>query len=630
MCGISGILSPNQKIPLFDLKLLSDELSHRGPDDEGYSIYDSGKLKSYKGIHTPGEIKLDHITDHVGHKFNLGISHRRFSIIETSSLGHQPLVSQDGLSLSFNGEIYNYLELRDEISKKTGLKFKTKSDTEVILESYRLWGLDCFKKFNGFWAIAIIENGKLILSRDRIGKKPLYYSDDNNILIFSSEIRPILKLRKKYGLKTNISSIAAFDYLHLDRRNAFTDSMFSEIKQIEPSSYMIYESNCVKEIKKHLFWKLKPTYSENDITLKESKNKFLDILNDSIKIRLRSDVPIDLNLSGGLDSSAIAALASENLRAKGDNLSVHNFKFKEDYLLDESKEAKLVAEFCNAKYSEIILDKNEIFSSIDDFIYKSEEPVHSLASIVQNFAWGEIAKKGFKVILHGSANDELMLGYDYLKKIEILNRLKKLNLNLLSKDLINEPASIIKLLKWILFDKPPKDSFNMLSNDLIFINSERNLNYLENLKKFNKSTKERMRQDLVSLRVPYWCNLMDKNMMSIPVEVRMPFLDYRLVEFLTSTPTKFLLSNGYTKYLLRYSFKGKLPNSILWNKKKVGFSIPKKAWHENLKKPFFEILENEDLEEFFDINKLRKNVENLSEDRFWRFYNFSKWLTIIK
>ena len=392
---------------------------------------------------------------------------------------------------------------------------------------------------------------------------------------------------------------------------------------------MIFSLTHVEAEKKEKFWDLSNISINNQIDLSSAKEQFLSLLNDSIDLRLRADVPISVNLSGGLDSSAIVSLATESLRKK-QKLVVHNFKFKNDISLDESKAAREISNFCGSDFHEIVLDKKEVFESVNNLIYESEEPVHSLASFVQKFAWEKISKEGYKVILHGSANDELMLGYDYLKKIELLSRLRNLDIHSISRDLFNEKLLVLKLIKWIIFRENHKTQVNenFLSKELNNSNQKRYQKFINKINDLNLSAKDRMKADLLSLRVPYWCNLMDKNMMSIPVEVRMPYLDHKLIEFLTSMPTKYFLKNGYTKFLLRHSMIGKLPDKIIWNKKKTGFSIPKENWHSGLRSSFLEMLENKNLEEFFDLNRLKSDSNKLTQDEFWRYYNFSAWLNL--
>ena len=193
-----------------------------------------------------------------------------------------------------------------------------------------------------------------------------------------------------------------------------------------------------------------------------------------------------------------------------------------------------------------------------------------------------------------------MLGYDYLKKIELLSRLRNLDIHSISRDLFNEKLLVLKLIKWIIFRENHKTQVNenFLSKELNNLNQKRYQKFINKINDLNLSAKDRMKADLLSLRVPYWCNLMDKNIMSIPVEVRMPYLDHKLIEFLTSMPTKYFLKNGYTKFLLRHSMIGKLPDKIIWNKKKTGFSIPKENWHSGLRSSFLEMLENKILKNF--------------------------------
>ena len=306
--------------------------------------------------------------------------------------------------------------------------------------------------------------------------------------------------------------------------------------------------------------------------------KFNNELSNSIRLRLRSDVPIEANLSGGLDSAAIVANATQILRQDNKQLTVHNISYKDNKSLDETKDASLIAKHCNAHFKQIIINKTNVFEDIDNLILNSEEPVHSMAALVQNQAWHQISNEGYKVILHGSANDEIMLGYDYLKKIELLNRLRNKKYKTLFRDLMHDPVLFLKLIKWLMGDSDKVDSnLEYFSKDLMHKNRNRHIYYLSNINEINKRTGDRMMADLKYLRVPYWCNLMDKNMMRVPVEVRMPFLDHKFLEFIFSVPEKYLLRNGYTKYLLRVALNGSLPKKILWNRKKVGFSVPKKA-----------------------------------------------------
>lgn len=632
MCGIAGLISKEKNINIQHLKLLNDGIAHRGPDDEGYYIkIAENNFLSLKGPDTPKSLDVTEFNSYQNINIHYGFAHRRFSIIDTSISGHQPMIDKESnIAISFNGEIYNYLEIRKELEASGEINFTSGSDTEVVLRAYKKWGVSCFKKFNGFWAIAIFDNEKLILSRDRVGKKPLYYTNDAGFFIFCSEIKPIIELRKKMNLHNSINEKASFDYIALDRRNTNFDSLFNEIKQVQPSTFCVIDTNNFTEINETNFWKLRNMHA-TECDLDSYSEKFKEVLDSAVNLRLRSDVPLEANLSGGLDSAAIVALASKNLSSNNLKLKTHTFRYVGDNSLDESVAAREIAKFCEADFSIIDIEEKDIWSDIDNLVIKSDEPVHSMAALVQSYAWERIAKDGYKVILHGSANDELMLGYEYLKKIEILNRFKSGDFETLSRDLINEPINLLKLTKWLINETTSNQTFsNYFSTNMNEANIGRADSFEDQLKQINKKTKDRIYEDLTNLRIPYWCNLMDKNMMNVPIEVRMPFLDFKFLEFIFSVPTKYLLRDGYTKYLLRYSLRDLLPNNILWNRKKIGFSNPKGSWRKRGEKQCLSELEDSNLSKFLNIEALKKNIHTIDESLLWRITNFCIWHRVNK
>ena len=630
MCGITGIVSSEHPFSLNDLELLNNDIRHRGPDDEGYSVIldkaaeimyltgkDSSSHNSYQDIRNLQNL----------HAF-AGIAHRRFSIIDTSSAGRQPFLSTDkSFSVSFNGEIYNYLELRDELIGLGHGPFKTESDTEVLVKSYEVWGTDCFKRFNGFWAIAILDSDRLILSRDRIGKKPLYFTDDNSSVIFASEITPLVNYRRRNGFDLTLNDKAVFDYLRLDRRNSNFDSFFKEIKQVQPSTFIEFNLSDISLQFVNEFWSLDNVKRDQGFDLATGIDRFNEVFHDSVSLRLRADVPLEANLSGGLDSAAIVAVVSKILGSRGEQLTTHNIRYSDNQSLDESAPAELIAKHCGADFRQIVMNKSDAFDDIDSLIMAAEEPVHSMAALVQNRSWHQISSEGFKVILHGSANDEIMLGYDYLKKIELMNRLKCGQFQNLFRDILHQPIIFLKLVKWLIGENEDKslEGSEYFSPDFLEKNQSRHFEYLSGLDHVNKKTGDRMLSDLKHLRIPYWCNLMDKNMMNVPVEVRMPFLDHKFLEYIFSVPEKYLLRNGYTKYLLRRALADKLPSSIVWQRVKVGFSVPKKSW---LSENSAELLEDFDypgLERFFNVELVKSSFHLMNPDLGWRFLNFAKW-----
>lgn len=630
MCGITGIVSSGTPFLLHDLELLNNDIRHRGPDDEGYSaiIDKTAEISFLTGKDSSSHNSGFDIRNVPAMRAIAGIAHRRFSIIDTSSAGRQPFLSSNkSFSVSFNGEIYNYLELRDELVGLGHGPFKTESDTEVLVKSYEVWGTDCFKKFSGFWAVAILDSDRLILSRDRIGKKPLYFTDDNSSVIFASEIAPLVNYRRRSGFDLTINDKAVFDYLRLDRRNSNFDSFFNEIKQIQPSSFTEFKVSNISVQSTSQFWSLDSISRDQGFHLASGIECFNEALEDSISLRLRADVPVEANLSGGLDSAAIVAVGSKILSSRGEQLTTHNIRYSDNKSLDESAAAKQIASHCGADFRQIEMDKSGAFNDIDHLIMAAEEPVHSMAALVQNRAWHQISSEGFKVILHGSANDEIMLGYDYLKKIELMNRLKSGQFQNLFRDILHQPNIFLKLVKWLIGENKDQllEGIEYFSLDFLEKNHSRHFEYLDGLDHVNKKTGDRMLADLNHLRIPYWCNLMDKNMMNVPIEVRMPFLDHKFLEYVFSIPEKYLLRNGFTKYLLRRALADKLPTSIVWQRVKVGFSVPKKSW---LSENSTELLEDFDypgLERFFNVELVKSSFHSMNPDLGWRFLNFAKW-----
>jgi asparagine synthase (glutamine-hydrolysing) len=661
MCGITGVLTKFPKELNRSLFDMNNNISHRGPDDEGYAIIDSkNNLQLYSGGDTNPYHKerCPSIQKTFNEKIKLGLGHRRFSIIDTSYHGHQPWVdSQTGNVLVFNGEIYNYIELKQELISLGYGPFRTNTDTEVFSVAYRAWGIDCFNKFNGFWACAIYDkkNKKLILSRDRFGKKPLYVYRDKGTLYFSSEIRSIFAGIPKNKLNKTINKHAAFLYLAYDRRNTFFDSMWENIDQIEQASYHIYNMDTLA-CQKVKYWQLpEDRLSTKEITLEQATNKLRKLLQSAVAIRLRSDVPLEANLSGGMDSSAIVAHATQLLKKKNKKLTTHFIRYYNDNSLNESYYANSVANFTKSNHEEVWISADDSWEHFESITSLLEEPVHSMAFFTQWIAWKKIADQGFKVMLNGASNDELMLGYDYLSRIEDIRLLnsgrfpKKIQAEnlfhwmsalkigkwfvsgLLAPEITNTIRSLVSLpdRRRIIAENNITTFNKIFSKEFVDYNYDLNKKFNQYFMDSNVSADKRMRADFGILRIPFWNSAMDKSMMSIPIEVRFPFLDYRLVEYVFRLPTEYLYRDGITKYILRKSLKKMLPDEVIWRKKKMGFSVPKQQWINNNTENIKELLINtRNLNEYVNTKYINENFQNISPDYIWRIVFFSKWMEI--
>ena len=524
MCGINGFTYKDQK----KIKLMNNTLKHRGPDALKYKLFS-----------------------------NLSFGHARLSIIDLSSAGDQPM-TKFGLTIIFNGEIYNYIEIKEELKKK-GYKFTTKTDTEVILAAYDYWGKNCLNKFNGMWAFAIYNKKKeeLFLSIDRFGIKPLYYHISNNELIFSSEIKPILKL----GIirKPNLKKISA--YLNHGLSDYNKETFFENIYSFDPGSYLIWNLKTSKyTIKK--YYKLKN--NKTKITEKKAINKTNNLLKDAIKLRFRSDVEVGCCLSGGLDSSAIVGISNKlypNQKLKTFSAIFPNSKINEEKYIDlVSKKFKTKKFKTNPNYKELIED-------LDDLIYHQEEPFGSTSIYAQYRVMKQVSQKKIKVLLDGQGADELFGGY-HLYFNSYINQLLK-------------DRKITEIIFSKLFWK--YITFYLLSNpNRIFeqIFKRKKLN-IYNLKQKNINYPKYIDDYLLFCMTTNLKSLLkweDKNSMRFSIESRVPYLDYRLVEFAFSLPYYFKIKNFETKHIFRKTIKNYVPKKIIERKDKIGFATPEKDW----------------------------------------------------
>jgi len=524
MCGINGFTYKDQK----KIKLMNNTLKHRGPDALKYKLFS-----------------------------NLSFGHARLSIIDLSSAGDQPM-TKFGLTIIFNGEIYNYIEIKEELKKK-GYKFTTKTDTEVILAAYDYWGKNCLNKFNGMWAFAIYNKKKeeLFLSIDRFGIKPLYYHISNNELIFSSEIKPILKL----GIirKPNLKKISA--YLNHGLSDYNKETFFENIYSFDPGSYLIWNLKTSKyTIKK--YYKLKN--NKTKITEKKAINKTNNLLKDAIKLRFRSDVEVGCCLSGGLDSSAIVGISNKlypNQKLKTFSAIFPNSKINEEKYIDlVSKKFKTKKFKTNPNYKELIED-------LDDLIYHQEEPFGSTSIYAQYRVMKQVSQKKIKVLLDGQGADELFGGY-HLYFNSYINQLLK-------------DRKIIEIIFSKLFWK--YITFYLLSNpnrifEQIFKRKKSNI---YNLKQINITYPKYIDDYLLFCMTTNLKSLLkweDKNSMRFSIESRVPYLDYRLVEFAFSLPYYFKIKNFETKHIFRKTIKNYVPKKIIERKDKIGFATPEKDW----------------------------------------------------
>jgi asparagine synthase (glutamine-hydrolysing) len=583
MCGIAGLVDlSGQPIEARLLKAMADAIHHRGPDDEGYVLIGQrdGQFAHYTGEASPPALRsvLPDIAGAApGASWNIGLAHRRFSIIDLSPAGHQPLFSDDdSCCVVFNGEIYNYIELRAELAQQ-GVRFRSKSDTEVLIEAYRAWGTDCFARFNGFWALALYDFRKrqLILSRDRLGKKPLYWTRVGNRLYFASEIKALVCVPEVAAAK-KVNEQAVWHWCVDGRRDLDNETFFDGIRVLPAGSWALVDERFPAGTQ--TFWEVpKKRLRESDISVAEAAKRVRDALDDAVRLRLRADVPLALELSGGMDSSTVLALAARN---HPERLTTYTVKYP-DPRWDEEPYARAVAEHFNVDYRVLDPDLSAFWRHVTAFTRLQEEPYHSPNMQVSQVIWSHMRVDGTKVVLTGAAGDEMFGGYAaYFWKAQLENLVRGHWVQALRnvqywterdtgpaflKSVLQEAVSGLgmrKLVRWV------KESVPALENQ-----------YIQGIKtptrQFHHATLSAwLREEIVNTRIPYWLLSGEKTYMGIPFEARCPFLDYRVVELATQLPATYLIRDGWHKWILRKAMEPLLPANVVWRRVKMGFPYP--------------------------------------------------------
>lgn len=566
MCGITLLINKNKdsKIDLDAFVRMNNSIEHRGPDSEGYAVVTNNleyEISDSLSNNTKSDLKLI-------------FGFRRLSILDLSSLGNQPMLYKNKYLIVFNGEIYNFIELRNELSIK-GYTFNTNTDTEVIAASYDYWGVKCLNKFNGMWAITLLNltNGEIFISRDRFGVKPLYYYEDSNVICCVSEIKQ-LKHYLKESFKANTNRIKQQFEQETEEFGNETD--FDKVYRFPNASYTIFNiSTPYFEIKK--YYELPPLPQEEEYS--ESKaitlaDNYYSLLKDAVKLRLRSDVKIGTCLSGGLDSSSIAYLINKSFEDQGIKEMQKTFSLvfteNDTKYCDESGFIDSIAERLNLDKHYIEPTLNEVIDYYPKVVYHMDNIQHS-SLMSYCFTYKLVHDQMVKVTLDGQGADELQGGYTYY--------LTNFFTNIKTKDLKYN----YKLFK----DIPGAKKY--IAQGLVF-NLLKNLG-LSSIIKFIL-TKLKFKTDPFlkvneALRRDFNCNLQtllhygDRGSMMHSVESRFPFLDYRMVEFWHTLPSCYKIHNGYTKYIARKAFDQKLPDNIVWRRDKKGWELPQKTWLEN-------------------------------------------------
>lgn len=614
MCGICGFNWSDNKL----IQEMAGILCHRGPDQTG-SFSDNGA----------------------------SLGHRRLSIIDLSKKGIQPMCNEnESIFISFNGEIYNFKDLKKILEEK-GHRFESDTDTEVIIHAYEEWNTDCVKKLRGMFAFAIWDSNKkqFFLARDRLGIKPLYYYHDQKKFIFSSEIKSILldKTIKKEIDDESMYYFLGYEYVPAPR------TMFKGINKLMPGHTLIYKDG---EITINKYWNL--TFSNKIYDEKYFSKKIYDLLEESIRMRLMSDVPLGAFLSGGVDSSSIVGLMSQMIDEPIKTFSIGY----EDESFSEFQYAKQVSELFGTDHKEIMVDPYsiEVFEKV---IWHLDEPMSEL-SAVPVYLLCQKAKKDVTVCLSGEGGDELFAGYDrfvasksdaYYRKIPevmrkklisgIVNKIppqpqKKGAINIVKRFIEGSDLPIEgRHMRWQYFSNEKEE------NELYSESFKRKTNHIKPFEVVNGyyqscSLNDRLaREQYAEINTYLVDNVLmkvDKMSMANALEVRVPYLDHNFVELSASIPTNLKLNGFTTKYILKKTMSDLLPKNIVYRKKQ-GFSIPIKNWlRYELREYMEDLLKNSDvIKEHFDSYYLDKIIEqhirgsHNNSHRLWALMNIEWW-----
>jgi asparagine synthase (glutamine-hydrolysing) len=563
MCGIAGIISLSSENELHHLKKMTDSLSHRGPDGEG-SWCNPEK--------------------------NVLLGNRRLSVIDLSDNAAQPMHYLNRYTIVHNGEIYNYIELREELKKK-GYIFRSQSDTEVILASYDNWKEECVDYFDGMFAFAIWDEKEkeLFAARDRFGEKPFFYYYDNGkkTFWFASEMKAFWAA----GLKRSPNLKMLFNFLtigYVDNPNQPSETFDNNIEKLSPAHFLRINTNGQLDITIEKYWDIDLENENKKIKDSEAIDQFSDLFSTSVKRRLRSDVLLGTSLSGGLDSSSIVAAISK-LQTSNPNLKTFSaifpeFEKNEERYIDEISKQFLLQSFKTR------VDNNEILELLKKVIHQQDEPFGSAGTLPQ-FKVFELARQhNVKVLLDGQGSDETLAGYHKYYKWYWHELFKKRKLN--------SSGELKAAKKMGLYAKfGVRDIVGALFPDFASVFLERQ--YLLQALRQNDLTKDFVHLQskeayytmptIFSLNgVLYFNTCMhgleellryaDRNSMAHGCEIRLPFLNHKLIEFVFSLPSKFKIHEGWTKWILRKSMQTNLPSSIVWRMDKVGFEPPQKIW----------------------------------------------------
>ncbi|MGH9633232.1 MAG: asparagine synthase (glutamine-hydrolyzing) [Candidatus Angelobacter sp.] len=632
MCGIAGYISGARRPDLASVGRALELLQHRGPDDAGWLTYSPGSLRTGRSWVAGGDSDPD-----------LVLLHRRLSILDLTTSGWQPMASHDGrYSIVFNGEIYNFLELREELAR-AGHEFQSRSDTEVLLAAYAEWGKECLGRLIGMFAFAIFDGERrtVFLARDFFGIKPLYYSSSKQQFAFASELKALLELSQA---PRHVNSSSLLLYLRHGLSDQGAATLLSDVHQLPAAHCMEISLDRTETAQPIRYWQ--PEITPTDISFDEAAARLRDLFLESIRLHLRSDVPVGAALSGGIDSSAIVAA----MRTVVPGLEIHAFSYiADDARLSEEKWIDSMVQRTGAHSHKVRANSQELVRDLDKLLSVQEEPFGSTSIYAQNRVFRLASEAGIKVMLDGQGADELLGGYRYYLAARFASLIRQhrfaeaLRFLRNASHLPNTSAMTVALwtADYLIPARWQKPLRALIAKEFTprWVNSRWFQERGETPVKVNYCRDQHvlrfaLLRTLSDTSLPHLLRYEDRNSMAFSIESRVPFLTPELANFVLSLPENYIVADdGTSKAVFRKAMRGIVPDEILDRKDKIGFATPEQEWLRVIDGWVQQTLHSEAAASMPFLNRTSMQREweaiiqgrQAFDNRVWRWLNIIRW-----
>ena len=601
MCGIAGFIRPDGgPAELAVIQRMTDAVRHRGPNGAGHFI--------------DGPVAL---------------GHRRLSVLDLSDDGAQPMQYADsGLVLTFNGEIYNYIEIREEL-RAHGYAFHTQTDSEVILAAYSCWGEDCVTRFNGMWSFAILDRRKkkLFCSRDRFGVKPFYYRVDSKAFAFSSEIRQLLP----FGDSTAADMDVVRTYLVTDASELDDATFFKGIRRMPGGHSGVYDLTTNK-FSIQRYYEIKRREDISALGIDAAIERFGALLEDAVRLRMRSDVKVGTCLSGGMDSSTVATLASRLYRQSAAGAFAAITAVSEQESNNEARYAEMVVKASDLDWHPVKPGYRDFTDTLDAVVRAQEEPFGSPSLTMQYFVMKTARDNGITVLLDGQGGDETLLGYEKYYAAYIASSFRREGIGatlaaIRASARNNSKMGSVNMAKYLVggMVAPARYAFYK-QRHRHFTRHAARPPHLSAFARNCFDSFELQKLEIESTNLPILLRYEDKNSMAHSIEARLPFLDYRLLEMSLSLSDTYKIRDGWSKWILRKTMETRMPAEIVWRKNKFGFEAPEDIWLKTHASEIEKVVAASPLvRELTNASALSSAMKRLDKRSRWRLYSLALW-----